>query len=167
MRQPEGANLLFYRFSRPTQIPSAKICQIFIFEVGGGWGKPVVVQTNIPEILGWGHSRNFEQNICQAKLTTCVETNKKYSIEEFSACSETSLSSRSTRVCLRVLRYTIPVYHDLPQYYCTSLSSCAVISHVSDTNNIWFPSLPFHHDNQHPCLHIVDTKLRAHQVELL
>ena len=37
--------------------------QICIFGAGG-----VVVQTKIPEILEYGHSRNFEQNICQVKL---------------------------------------------------------------------------------------------------
>ena len=69
------------------KIPSAKICQNFhlggevcgpdqlksqvprsvqIFIFSGGGRRGLVVQTNIPEILEWGHSRNFEQNICQA-----------------------------------------------------------------------------------------------------
>ena len=40
------------------------------------WGEGVVVQTNIPEILEWGHSRNFEPKIlvtgmCSASQIVC------------------------------------------------------------------------------------------------
>ena len=53
-------------YCRPTQIQSAKICPNFHFPGGGvGWGAGRELQTNIPEILECGHSRNFEQNICQ------------------------------------------------------------------------------------------------------
>ena len=47
-------------YSRPTQIPSAKSWPYFHFR---GWG---VLQTNIPEKLEWGHSRNFEPKILEA-----------------------------------------------------------------------------------------------------
>ena len=42
---------------------SAKICPNL--HLGGG-GKGVVVQENIPEILEWGHSKNFEPKILEA-----------------------------------------------------------------------------------------------------
>ena len=66
-------------YSRPTEVQSAKICPYFHW--GGGvlqinsspkcqdlpkfsfWGEGAVLQTNIPEILEWGHSRNFEPKI--------------------------------------------------------------------------------------------------------
>ena len=54
---PISAQISFGRYSRPTQIQSAKICQNFHL---GGWG---VLQTDIPGILEWGHSRNFEPKI--------------------------------------------------------------------------------------------------------
>ena len=44
-------------YSRPTQTQSAKTCLNF------HWGGGGVLQTNIPEILEWGHSRNFEPKI--------------------------------------------------------------------------------------------------------
>ena len=57
-------------------------------DLGGGGG---VIQTNIPEILEWRHSRNFEHKSCHAILwkplhhrvshTTCVETNKSHQFD--------------------------------------------------------------------------------------
>ena len=54
-----------------SKVPSPD--QIFI------WGDGVLLQTNTPEILEWGHSRNFEQNsgnwnvLEHGKLTKVVE----------------------------------------------------------------------------------------------
>ena len=49
--------------SRPTQPKVPRSVQICIW---GGGGKGVVVQANIPEILEWGHSKNFEPKILEA-----------------------------------------------------------------------------------------------------
>ena len=58
-----GGGVSAWGMSCGPKVPrSVQIC-IFIFGGGGG----VVVQTNIPEILEWGHSRNFEHKYC---LTT-------------------------------------------------------------------------------------------------
>ena len=78
----------FFQLSRPTQPKVPRSVQTCIFQGGGGgpdqlnpkcqdlsksafsgWGGGVVVvQTNIPEILEWGHSRNFEHKFCHAIL---------------------------------------------------------------------------------------------------
>ena len=60
-----------------SQVPRSFVCG------WGGGGGGVVVQTNIPEILECGHSRNFTpkivENTCIADSLshTCAETNKK------------------------------------------------------------------------------------------
>ena len=85
-------------WSRPTQPKVPRSIQICIFSGGGrggcpdrlnpkhqdlsksafflGGGEGVVAQTNIPEILEWGHSRNFEPKIlatgmCSASQIVC------------------------------------------------------------------------------------------------
>ena len=55
-------------YSRPTQIKSAKMWPNFYFSGGG------VLQTNIPEILEWRHSRNFEHKFISLELATISQT---------------------------------------------------------------------------------------------
>ena len=57
----------------PQQLnPKSQDLSKFVFLGGWGWGEGVVVQTNIPEILDWGHSRNFEHKFCLPCHTLAV-----------------------------------------------------------------------------------------------
>ena len=57
LKVPSSVQIVMGGYSRPTETHSAKICPNFHFQGVG------VLQTNIPEILEWGHSRNFEPKI--------------------------------------------------------------------------------------------------------
>ena len=62
---PRSVKIFIFRGeegSTPNQFES-KVPSPFQIFILGGWGGGVVLQTNIPEILGWGHSRYFESKI--------------------------------------------------------------------------------------------------------